>query len=92
VANSIGSIIQEWLRANNLEEKVREKSVPNYWVEIVGEAVASQAEVERIDKGKMFIRVESATWRNELMLRREEIRRKVNEHFGAEIIREVIVR
>ena len=92
MAQSIGAIIQEWLRSQNLEEKIQQKSIPGYWIEIVGETVAKHAEVERVDKGKMYIKVESATWRNEVMLRREEIRTKVNEHFGAEIVKEVIVR
>jgi predicted nucleic acid-binding Zn ribbon protein len=92
MAESIGAIIQQWLRANNLEEKLQQQSVPNYWVEIVGESVAKHATVERVDKGKMFVKVESAVWRNELSMRREEIRQKVNEHFGAEIVKEVIFR
>ena len=92
MAQTIGSIIKEWLRANGLEEKVQQKDVPNYWVEIVGEAVAKHAEIERIDKGKMFVKVTSAVWRNEIALRREDIRRKVNERFGAEIVKEIVVR
>ena len=89
---SLGSVIQDWLRANNLEEKVQEHSVPLYWEEIVGESVARHARVERVDKGKMFVTVESATWRVEVALRREEIRRKLNERLGAEVVKEVIVR
>ena len=92
MAESIGAIIQQWLRANNLEEKLQQESVPNYWIEIVGESVAKHATIERVDKGKMFVKVESAVWRNELSMRREEIRQKVNEHFGAEIVKEVIFR
>jgi predicted nucleic acid-binding Zn ribbon protein len=92
MAESIGAIIQQWLRANNLEEKLQQQSVPNYWIEIVGESVAKHATIERVDKGKMFVKVESAVWRNELSMRREEIRQKVNEHFGAEIVKEVIFR
>ena len=92
MAESIGAIIQQWLRANNLEEKLQQQSVPNYWVDIVGESVAKHATVERVDKGKMFVKVESAVWRNELSMRREEIRQKVNEHFGAEIVKEIVFR
>lgn len=92
MAESIGAVIKQWLRDNNLEEKVQESSVPGYWVEIVGETVARYATVERIDKGKMYVRVESAVWRNELAMRRDEIRQKVNERFGAEIVKEVILR
>jgi len=92
MAETIGSLIQQWLRSNNLEEKLQESSVPAYWIDIVGEAVARQAHVERIDKGRMFIRVESAVWRNELAMRREEIREKVNERFGAEVVKEIVLR
>lgn len=92
MAESLGAVIKQWLRENNLEEKLQQNEVPAYWVEIVGEAVARHAIVERIDKGKMFVRVESAVWRNELAMRREEIRVKVNERLGAEIVTEVILR
>ncbi len=92
MADSIGSVIRQWLRDHNLEEKLQESSVPSYWVDIVGEAVARHAHVERIDKGKMFVTVESAVWRNEMAMRREEIRQKVNERLGGEIVREIVLR
>ncbi len=92
MAENIGAIIRQWLQQSGLSDKLKEQSVPNYWTEIVGEAVARHAEVERIDKGRMYIRVSSAVWRNELMLRRDEIKRKINERFGAEVVQEVILR
>ncbi|MEO5930526.1 MAG: DUF721 domain-containing protein [Candidatus Kapaibacterium sp.] len=92
MAESIGAIIQQWLRENNLSEKLQENSVPSYWVEIVGESVARHAQVERIERGTMFVKVQSAVWRNELAMRREEIRAKVNERLGAEIVKEIVLR
>ncbi len=92
MAQTIGAVIQEWLKKNGLEEKVQQKSIPGYWEEIVGPTVARHAEVERVDHGRMYIRVESSVWRNEIMLRREEIRSKVNQRFGSEIVREIVVR
>ena len=92
MVQSIGSVIKEWLKANNLEEKVQEQSIPAHWAEIVGESLARHAKVERVDKGKMFLRVESAAWRTEVVLRREEIRAKVNDRLGAEVVKEIVVR
>lgn len=92
MAQSIGSVIREWLKANGLEEKVQEGSIPAYWEEIVGEAIARNARLERIDKGRIFISVDSATWRAEVTMRREEIRQRINERLGAEVIQEIIVR
>jgi predicted nucleic acid-binding Zn ribbon protein len=92
MAQTIGSAIKEWLRANGLEQKVQEHSVPGYWEEVVGEAFARHARVEKVDNGRLFVSVESAAWRSEVMLRREEIRAKLNERLGAEIVKEIIVR
>ena len=91
MADSIGSIISQWLRDNNLENRVRESSLPDYWTEIVGPAVAAHTEVERVSGGRMVIRAENPTWRMEIVGRREEIRRKVNERLGAEVISEIYV-
>ncbi len=92
MAESLGSIIKQWLRDNGYEEKIRESSVPDYWVDIVGEAVARQTRVERIERGTMFVSVASAVWRNELMMRREEIMSKINERFGAQVVKEIVLR
>ena len=92
MAQTIGSAIKEWLRANGLEQKVQEHSVPGYWEQVVGEAFARHARVEKVDNGRLFVSVESAAWRSEVMLRREEIRAKLNERLGAEIVKEIIVR
>lgn len=91
MAASLSTIIQEWLRENGLEEKFREQSVPDYWTEIVGEGLARHAHIERVAHGRMIIRAENPTWKQEILHRREDIRRKVNERFGAEVVTEVFV-
>ena len=92
MAKTVGAAIKEWLRAQGLEDKVQEHSVPGYWPEVVGEAVARHAKVERIENGRLFVSVESASWRTEIMLRREDILARLNERLGAEIIKEIVVR
>lgn len=92
MAESLGSIIQQWLRDNGYEEKVRENAVPDYWTEIVGEAVARQTRVERIERGTMFVSVQSSVWRNELVIRRDEIIAKINDRFGARVVTEIVFR
>ena len=92
MTESIGSAIKEWLRKNNLEQKVAQESVPLYWKEIVGEILAKNTEVEKIENGKMFLKTQNSTWRTEIIIRSEKIRKKVNIHFGSEVILEIIVR
>lgn len=92
MAQTIGAAISEWLRANGLDRKVKEHSVAGYWEEVVGEAFARHATVERVENGRLFVSVQSAAWRTELMLRRTEILGRLNERLGADILKEIIVR
>jgi predicted nucleic acid-binding Zn ribbon protein len=92
MAQSLGAAIREWLRVSNLDVPLKEHSAPAYWQEVVGELLAQHVQIERIDKGTLFLKADSASWRSEVMLRREEIRDKVNERLGAEIVRVVLVR
>lgn len=91
MAESIGNIIKEWLKQNSLEQRASQESIPQYWLEIVGETLAKNTTVEKIDKGKMFVKASNSVWKQEILISRENIRKKVNEHFGAEIITEIIV-
>lgn len=91
MAESIGTIIQRWLKENNLEQKFRESSVPDYWGEIVGETVARHCTLERVAAGRMFIKAENPSWKQELLGRREDIRARVNERFGTEVVTEVYI-
>lgn len=91
MAEELGAVIRAWLRENGLEAKFREQSVPDYWVDIVGEKLARHATVERVAHGRMVIRAENPTWKQELLSRRETIRSKVNERFGTEVVREIYV-
>ncbi len=91
MADDLGSVIKAWLRENGLEAKFREQSVPDYWIDIVGENLARHATVERIAHGRMVIRTESATWKQEILSRREDIRRRVNERLEAEVVTEIFV-
>lgn len=41
---------------------------------------------------KLFVSVNSAVWRQELHLRREEWRQRLNEELGSELIQEIVFR
>lgn len=91
-AVSLQALLQQFIRETGLERKVRELSAPTYWREAVGERIASVSEVKYFENGQMFVEVQAAVWRAELLMRREEIRRAINERCGDEMVREIIIR
>lgn len=70
-------------------ERLREHAVWNVWSEVVGKLLASKAEPARIEDGKLFIRVSSSTWMQELQFLKDEIRTRLNHRLGAPIVRDI---
>ncbi len=85
-------LLQKFLRESGLERTVREMSVPQYWRDVVGERIAQVSTVKYFEQGQLFIEVDAAVWRMELLARREEIRTAINERCGEETVREIIIR
>jgi predicted nucleic acid-binding Zn ribbon protein len=90
--SSLKTLMHQFLRERGLEHKIKELSVPTYWREAVGEQVDKVSTVKYFDDGKLFVEVRASVWRTELLLRREDIRRKINERCGSELVKEIIVR
>lgn len=88
----VGDLLRSYLKETGLEHKLQEASVPSYWQEIIGQQLAAQTAVKRFEDGKLFIEVPAAVWRQELILRREDIRAKINSRVGKEIVKEIIIR
>jgi predicted nucleic acid-binding Zn ribbon protein len=91
MADSLGDIIDSWLKRSGLDRRVTETSVPDYWTDIVGEAMAGHSSVLRVKDGKMYIKCDSPTWKHEILMRRDTIREKVNERFGTDVVHEIHV-
>jgi predicted nucleic acid-binding Zn ribbon protein len=72
-----------------IQRTLKQYGVITSWEEIVGEQIARVAAPQRIDNGTLYVTVSTAPWRAELSMRRREIIQKVNQHAGAEVIRDI---
>ena len=70
-------------------EQLRAYGVWNIWAEVVGDVLARKAEPLRIDGGKLFIRVTHSTWMQELQFLKEEIRQRLNQRLGGDLVHEL---
>lgn len=70
-------------------ERLREHEVWNVWREVVGDLLASKAEPVRIERGKLFVRVATSTWMQELQFLTDDIRTRLNHRLGTPIVREL---
>lgn len=83
-------VIEQMLQVYKLRKKLDETSLVLIWPEMMGKAIANRTKDIFIRDRKLFIRIESAVIKNDLMMMRSGIIEKMNEHAGSSIIDEII--
>lgn len=88
----VKSVLTSVLQELGLGRRIKQLNVLDLWAEIVGEQIAKVATAERIDGGRLIVRVSKAPWRNELRFLKREIIVKLNRAIGEDIVKEIIFR
>jgi predicted nucleic acid-binding Zn ribbon protein len=60
------------------------------WMEVCGEGISRVSEAYKVEDSKLFVRVESAPWRNELLYLKPQLISKLNRVIGREVIRDIV--
>jgi hypothetical protein len=88
----IGSLLDEFVRANNLHHGLAEYRITKGWGELLGKSVAMATTSIYIKERKLFVKLHSSVYRNELIMIKEDLIRRLNEIAGADVIDDVIIR
>lgn len=91
-AETVGQIIQHYLKTEKLDTKIYELQVAELWADVVGSGVNRYTVNRYVKDGCLFVRLSSATLRNELMLGRSVLVKRLNEAVGREVIKDIIFR
>lgn len=83
--------INLYLDALKLRRKFDETSLLAAWPDLMGQAISNRTKQLFIKDKKLFVRVESAVIKNELMLMRTQIIGKMNEFVGSVVIEEIVI-
>ena len=88
---SLKEAINSLLEAYHLKEKMNELELVSCWAKIMGKSVAGKTREITIRKKKLYIKLDSAPLRHELMMHKQQIIDLLNEHFHEEVVNEVIL-
>lgn len=89
---SLGDAISEFLNRHNLGPKLDEVKLINAWERVVGKMIARHTNDLRIQKGSLFVYLDSDALRNELSYTKTLLIRRLNEAVGKEVIKDVVLR
>lgn len=88
----IGRLFEEFFRSPDIAAKVAEGCLPDTWREVVGDRIADQTSRIRLERGTLFVHVQSGVVRSELMLRRRALCSAINARSRVPIVKNVIVK
>jgi predicted nucleic acid-binding Zn ribbon protein len=89
---SLGSVIQEYLKENKFDKKLAEVEIVSSWESIIGKQIARATSSIFIKDGTLHLHMKSSIVRNELLMMRSDIIRVINQRAGFEIIKAIVLK
>ncbi len=83
--------IEEFLDSFHLRDKLDETKVIQSWERVVGEMVARNTSQLHIRNKVLFVKVNSAALRNELLFARQKIIQALNREVGKAVVDEIVL-
>lgn len=88
----LGELLRKLARAQNFDHKLKEVDAVQYCQEILGKTLSRYVQHISVHNGDLYIETSSSMVRAELTMLREELRNRLNERMGRNMINKVIIR
>ncbi len=89
---SLGSVLSSLIDTLGIQRKLNEARAVEGWAVLAGNQINAVTDSVWIKGDKLFVKITSAAWRQELYLRRREWCERLNEHLGSPIVSEIVFR
>ena len=90
--NSLKEVIDQLLKAYKLDDKLAERKLIASWESVMGVMIAKHTKDLYIKHKQLFVTLDSAALRNELLLAKTKIVKMLNDEVGSEVINDVILK
>lgn len=89
----IGDLWAEFVEGNPaVRRHLAGARIPEVWAGLVGPAVAARTTDLRMERGILYVYLDSSVVRNEIFMRREELKDAINDALGVRAVNVVIVK
>jgi len=86
----LSDVLKSYVQENNLERKLSELDLIKSWESVIGKTVARYTQNLHIRNETLFVETTSPVVRNELLMMKEEIRVRLNEVVGSEVVKTIV--
>lgn len=86
----LSEVLKEYIQENRIERKLKEVDAVTSWKNLLGKTIARYTRNIYISNKVLYVEISSSVVKNELIMMREEILRKLNEQAGQELIERIV--
>ncbi|MBS3768856.1 MAG: DUF721 domain-containing protein [Bacteroidales bacterium] len=91
-SQALGEVIQRYLEALDIDDKLKEVRLIKSWESLVGKMISNKTNKIYIKDKKLFVYLNSSIARNELSMVRDDLVKRLNEQAGGEIIEDIVLK
>lgn len=88
---NIKQAIDQLLDTYKIRKKFDETAVVAAWPEVMGTAIANRTQNVYVRDRRLYVKIESAVVKNELVLMRSQILARLNEHVGQVVVDDLVI-
>ena len=86
---SLGAVLDQSLKRLDLIGRLEQYAVWPIWNDVVGPAIARNAQPEKIRNGTLFVKVSSPVWMQQLQFMKDMIAGKLNHRLDGEVVKNI---
>ncbi len=88
----LSDVVDSYLKAMDIDGKLKEVRLIRSWEEIVGKLIAKKTDNIYIKERKLFVHLNSSIARNELSMLKDSLIEHLNEKAGDKVIDDIILK
>ncbi|MGQ7871047.1 DUF721 domain-containing protein [Sunxiuqinia sp. sy24] len=88
----LSEVLRDYIEQNKLNKKLTEVELIASWETVVGRTIARYTESLKISNGTLFVKTSSPALRSELVMMKEQLKARLNEHAGNTIVHDIVFR
>lgn len=87
---TLGDVIQQFLKQRKLDQPLYEKRVVDAWSEVLGKNIMNYTSELSVKNKKLHVTITSSVLRHDLFISREQIVRSLNKYVGSDVINDIV--
>ena len=85
----ISTVIRQYLREEGLETQLNQHRLIDSWAEVMGQGIVRYTGNIFIKNQTLFVQIKSSVLKQDLMMARTSLVRRLNDHVGALVITDI---